>query len=88
MPALPYQVMTGAAIPAALVTGIQSDLSGVVIGMVTDPLYDTATGRHLLIAQGLRIVDKTVSSPTASAACRRRGRAPSCRTGLRSPWIS
>lgn len=54
-PASPYQVMAGSVIPAALVTGIRSDLPGDVIGTVTEPLYDTATGRHLLIPQGSRI---------------------------------
>ncbi|MDA8449212.1 TrbI/VirB10 family protein [Acidovorax sp. GBBC 3332] len=55
MPASPYQVMAGSVIPAALVTGIRSDLPGDVIGTVTEPVYDTATGRHLLIPQGSRI---------------------------------
>lgn len=55
MPASPYQVMAGSVISAALVTGIRSDLPGNVIGTVTEPVYDTATGRHLLIPQGSRI---------------------------------
>lgn len=58
MPALPYQVMAGTVIPAALVTGIQSDLPGDVIATVTEPVYDTATGRHLLIPQGSRILGR------------------------------
>ncbi len=58
MPASPYQVMAGTVIPAALVTGIQSDLPGDVIAMVTEPVYDTATGRHLLIPQGSRILGR------------------------------
>jgi len=58
MPASPYQVMTGTVIAAALVTGIKSDLPGDVIGTVTEPVYDTATGRYLLIPQGSRIFGK------------------------------
>ena len=58
MPASPYQVMAGTVIPAALVTGIQSDLPGDVIATVTEPVYDTATGRHLLIPQGSRILGR------------------------------
>ncbi|WP_372169766.1 TrbI/VirB10 family protein [Xanthomonas axonopodis] len=50
-----YQVMAGTVIAAALVTGIKSDLPGDVIGTVTEPVYDTATGRYLLIPQGSRI---------------------------------
>ncbi len=58
MPASPYQVMAGTVIPAALVTGIQSDLPGDVIATVTESVYDTATGRHLLIPQGSRILGR------------------------------
>ncbi|QAU22679.1 TrbI/VirB10 family protein [Dyella sp. M7H15-1] len=58
MPTSPYQVMAGTAIAAALVTGIKSDLPGDVIGTVTEPVYDTATGRYLLIPQGSRIFGK------------------------------
>ncbi len=58
MPASPYQVMAGTVIPAALVTGIQSDLPGDVVATVTEPVYDTATGQHLLIPQGSRILGR------------------------------
>jgi len=58
LPASPYQVMAGTVIAGALVTGIQSDLPGDVIATVTEPVYDTATGRHLLIPQGSRILGK------------------------------
>lgn len=58
MPASPYQVMAGTVIAAVLVTGIKSDLPGDVIGTVTEPVYDTATGRYLLIPQGSRIFGK------------------------------
>lgn len=58
MPTSPYQVMAGTVIAAALVTGIKSDMPGDVIGTVTEPVYDTATGRYLLIPQGARIFGK------------------------------
>lgn len=58
LPASPYQVMAGTMIPAALVTGINSDLPGQVIANVTEPVYDTATGRHLLIPQGSRLMGR------------------------------
>lgn len=57
-PASPYQVMAGTIIPAALVTGINSDLPGQVIANVTEPVYDTATGRFLLIPQGSRLIGR------------------------------
>ncbi len=58
MPGSPYQVMAGTVIAGALVTGIQSDLPGDVIATVTEPVYDTATGRFLLIPQGSRILGR------------------------------
>lgn len=58
LPGSPYQVMAGTVIAGALVTGIQSDLPGDVIATVTEPVYDTATGQHLLIPQGSRILGR------------------------------
>lgn len=58
LPASPYQVMAGTIIPAALVTGINSDLPGQVIANVTEAVYDTATGTHLLIPQGSRLIGR------------------------------
>ena len=46
--------MAGTIISAALLTGINSDLPGQVIASVTEAVYDTATGRCLLIPQGSR----------------------------------
>lgn len=58
LPASPYQVMAGTIIAAALVTGINSDLPGQVIANVSEAVYDTATGRHLLIPQGSRLIGR------------------------------
>lgn len=55
-PASPYQVMAGDVISAALVTGLDSDLPGAVIAQVTENVYDTVTGRFLLIPQGARLI--------------------------------
>ena len=55
-PRSPYQVMAGTLIPATLVTGLNSDLPGQVIGQVTQNIYDTVTGRHLLIPQGAKLI--------------------------------
>jgi type IV secretion system protein TrbI len=57
-PVSPYTVMAGTIIPAALVTGINSDLPGQIIAEVTQPVYDTATGRYLLIPQGSRLIGR------------------------------
>lgn len=50
--------MAGSVIAAALVTGINSDLPGQVVAQVTEDVYDTITGRTLLIPQGTRLVGK------------------------------
>lgn len=63
-PVSPYQVMAGTLISAALITGINSDLPGQVIASVTEPVYDTATGRHLLIPQGTRMMGRYDSQIT------------------------
>lgn len=55
-PASPYVVQAGTVIPAALLTGIQSDLPGQVTAQVTEHVYDTPTGRFLLIPQGSRLI--------------------------------
>jgi len=54
-PASPFQVMAGTIIPAAMVTGLNSDLPGQAIATVTEPVYDTVTGKTLLIPQGSRL---------------------------------
>lgn len=48
--------MAGTVISAALITAINSDLPGQVLASVTEPVYDSATGRHLLIPQGSRLI--------------------------------
>jgi type IV secretory pathway VirB10-like protein len=54
--ASPYVVQAGAVIPAALITGIRSDLPGQVTAQVTEHVYDSPTGSHLLIPQGARLI--------------------------------
>lgn len=55
-PPSPYVIQAGAVIPAALVTGIRSDLPGQIVGQVTENVYDSVTGRFLLIPQGSRLI--------------------------------
>ena len=55
-PVSPYIVQAGAVIPAALITGIRSDLPGQITAQVTQPVYDSPTGRLLLIPQGSRLI--------------------------------
>lgn len=56
-PALsPYTVSAGSVIAASLITGLRSDLPGLVTAQVTERVFDSATGHILLIPQGARLV--------------------------------
>ncbi|MBM2712813.1 TrbI/VirB10 family protein [Mesorhizobium caraganae] len=55
-PVSPYVLQAGAVIPAALTTGIRSDLPGQITAQVTENVYDSPTGRSLLIPQGTRVI--------------------------------
>src|SRR5579885_3096738 len=55
-PASAYVLQAGAVIPAALITGIRSDLPGQITAQVTENIYDSPTGRILLVPQGTRII--------------------------------
>lgn len=55
-PASPYVLQAGTVIPAALVTGLRSDLPGQITAQVTENVFDTPTGGSLLIPQGARLI--------------------------------
>jgi type IV secretion system protein VirB10 len=57
-----YELKAGTVIPGALITGINTDLPGQIIGQVTQNVYDTVTGKYLLIPQGTRLLGKYQSS--------------------------
>ena len=57
-PRSPYQLMAGSVIAAALITGLNSDLPGQVVAQVTEDVYDTVSGRFLLVPQGTRLIGK------------------------------
>jgi type IV secretion system protein VirB10 len=52
----PYELKAGTIIPGMLISGINSDLPGNVIGQVSENVWDTATGRFVLIPKGTRIL--------------------------------
>lgn len=64
-PASTYLVQAGSVIPAALITGIRSDLPGQITAQVTQNVYDSATGRILLIPQGSRLIGEYDSEVSA-----------------------
>lgn len=55
-PASANVLQAGAVIPAALITGIRSDVPGQITAQVTQNVYDSPTGRILLVPQGTRII--------------------------------
>lgn len=55
-PASAHVLQAGSVIPAALVTGLRSDLPGQVVAQVTEDVRDSPTGRFLLIPQGARLI--------------------------------
>jgi type IV secretion system protein VirB10 len=55
-PVSKYEIKAGSIIPGILITAINSELPGQVLGQVSENVYDTATGKYLLIPQGTKIV--------------------------------
>lgn len=51
-----YEVKAGTIIPVTLITGINSNLPGMITAQVSENVYDTVTGRYLLIPQGTRVI--------------------------------
>jgi type IV secretion system protein VirB10 len=66
-PASTYVVQAGNTIPAALITGIRSDLPGQITAQVTENIFDSPTGRFLLISQLLRNGDLDCGNPLPPA---------------------
>lgn len=55
-PRSPYELRAGFVVPATLISGVNSDLPGQIIAQVSQPVFDTPTGKYLLIPQGSRLV--------------------------------
>jgi type IV secretory pathway VirB10-like protein len=52
----PWTLSAGTVIPASLITGLNSDLPGIVIAQVTEHVRDSATGATILVPQGSRLI--------------------------------
>ncbi|RHW18167.1 TrbI/VirB10 family protein [Sphingomonas gilva] len=52
----PYMLSAGSVIAASLITGLRSDIPGLVTAQVTERVFDSATGRIELIPQGARLI--------------------------------
>ena len=55
-PRSPFELRAGFVVPATLIAGINSALPGQIMAQVSQHVYDTPTGKHLLIPQGSRLV--------------------------------
>lgn len=51
-----WLLSAGTVIPASLITGLNSDLPGMVLAQVTENVRDSATGSAVLIPQGARLI--------------------------------
>jgi type IV secretion system protein VirB10 len=57
-PLSPYELKAGWEIPAVLEQNLNSDLPGEIKALISSNVFDTATGRYLLIPQGSRLIGK------------------------------
>jgi type IV secretion system protein TrbI len=81
-PRSPYEVKAGTIIPTTLLTGLNSDLPGEVVGQVRESVYDTVTGNYLIIPQGSRLLAKSTPwSRSVKSACSYDGTGSSVPTG-------
>jgi len=60
----PYQLMAGTVIRGVMITGINSDLPGQVLGQISENIYSTVTGKFLVIPQGSKIIGQYDSNVT------------------------
>ena len=68
-PASPFTIMEGAHISAVLISGVNSDYPGPITAQVDRPLYDSGTGRYLLVPPGSRLIG-SFQQPTGPLADR------------------
>lgn len=60
--ASPWLVTSGSVIAASLVTGLNSELPGIVVAQISENVFDSVTGRTLLIPQGARLIGRYESN--------------------------
>ena len=57
-PLSPYELKAGAIIPAVLLTGLDTSRAGPVVASVSQNVYDSVSGRHLILPQGTRLIGR------------------------------
>lgn len=52
----PYTIFAGTFLPATMLTGMNSDLSGEIVASIRNNVYDSTDGKYLIIPQGSRLI--------------------------------
>ena len=55
-PTSPYTLLAGTVIPGVMLSGINSDLPGQLLGQVSQNVFDSVSGKYLLVPQGTRVL--------------------------------
>jgi type IV secretion system protein TrbI len=56
-----YQILSGTFIPASLITGMDTSVDGTIVAQVRQNMYDSITGKNLLIPKGSRLIGEYTS---------------------------
>ena len=57
-PLSPYELKAGAIIPGVLLTAVDTSRPGPVVATVSQNVFDSITGRHLVVPQGTRLIGR------------------------------
>lgn len=57
-----YDLVAGTIVPITIVTGVNSDLPGQIVGIVRQDVYDSLTGTNVLVPKGSRLLASYNSS--------------------------
>jgi type IV secretion system protein VirB10 len=57
-PVSPYELKAGAIIPGVLLTAVDTSRPGPVVATVSQNVFDSITGRHLVVPQGTRLIGR------------------------------
>lgn len=57
-PISPYELKAGSWVPAVLLTAVDTTRPGPVVAVVSQNVFDTVAGRHLLLPQGARLIGR------------------------------
>ena len=55
-PRSPFELKSGTLMPCVLISGLNSDLPGNITAQISENIYDTVTGRYLLVPRGSKLI--------------------------------